>query len=80
MTKIDNETLEPIPPNLGPNEKELVLLIYEECIIHSSDWKRKVGAKDKKTAIMLGVVLNTVTEALYRKENMKKYGNELKES
>ncbi|CAJ0823552.1 12244_t:CDS:2 [Entrophospora sp. SA101] len=60
MTKIDNETLKPIPPNLGPNEKELVLLIYEECILNSNDWKRKVCAKDN------------------RKENMKKYGNELK--
>ncbi|CAJ0651522.1 8802_t:CDS:2 [Entrophospora sp. SA101] len=69
MTKIDNETLKPIPPNLGPNEKELVLLIYEECILNSNDWKRKVCAKD---------MLNTVTEALDRKENMKKYGNELK--
>ncbi|PKB93889.1 hypothetical protein RhiirA5_303669, partial [Rhizophagus irregularis] len=34
-----------IPPTLGPNDKEIVLIIYNECVFYSNDGKRGVWAK-----------------------------------
>ena len=37
MTKYNNETLEPIAPNLAPGEKELVLVAKDVCIVHTKE-------------------------------------------
>ena len=39
MAKYEGESMEWIPPILGPNEKEIVLVTYDECIFYSNDSK-----------------------------------------
>ena len=37
MTKYDDKTLELIAPTLAPGEKELVLVVQDECIVHTNE-------------------------------------------
>ena len=46
MTTFDDETLEPIPPILGPDEKEIILVTHDECIFYSYDGKRGVWVRN----------------------------------
>ena len=46
MTTFDDETLEPIPPILSPDKKEIVLVTHDECIFYSNDGKRGVWVRD----------------------------------
>src|SRR5207248_7660614 len=46
MTTFDDETLEPIPPILSPDKKEIVLVTHDECIFYSNDGKRGVWVKN----------------------------------
>jgi hypothetical protein len=41
MCKYDDVTMEPIPPILGPGEKEHVLLPQDECIVSTNDGPHK---------------------------------------
>ena len=45
MAKYEGESMERIPPILGPNEKEIVLVTHDECIFYSNDGKRGIWAK-----------------------------------
>ena len=46
MTTFDDETLEPIPPILGSDEKEIILVTHDECIFYSYDGKRGVWVRN----------------------------------
>jgi hypothetical protein len=46
MTTFDDETLEPIPPILGPDEKKIILVTHDECIFYSYDGKRGVWVRN----------------------------------
>ena len=37
-----------IPPTLGTNEKEIILVTHNECIFYSNDGKRDVWAKSRE--------------------------------
>src|SRR2546421_9985020 len=45
MAKYEGENMEQIPPTLGPNDKEIVLVTHDECIFYSNDGKRGIWAK-----------------------------------
>jgi len=45
MAKYEGENMERIPPTLGPDEKEIILITHDECIFYSNDGKRGVWAK-----------------------------------
>lgn len=48
MCKYDDKTLEPIPPILGPGEKEHVLLPQDECTVSTNDHQRRMWLKDNQ--------------------------------
>ncbi len=35
-------------PTLGPNDKEVILITYNECVFYSNNEKRGVWAKSRK--------------------------------
>jgi len=39
MAKYEDKSMERIPPILGPNEKEIILIMHDECIFYSNDGK-----------------------------------------
>jgi hypothetical protein len=46
MCKYDDVTLEPVPPNLAPGEKEHVLIPQDKCIVKVNDSTRRQWLKD----------------------------------
>jgi hypothetical protein len=48
MCKYDDITMEPIPPTLGPGEKEHILLPQDECIVSTNDGPRKQWLQGNK--------------------------------
>ena len=48
MAKYDGEQMERIAPNLPENNKEIILITYDECIFYSNDGKRGVWAKSSE--------------------------------
>jgi len=48
MCKYDNKTLEPIPPTLGPGEKEHVLLPQDECTVSTNDHPCQLWLKNNQ--------------------------------
>lgn len=51
MSTYDDTTLDRIPPQLGPGEKEHVLLCQDECIFHSNDGQRKMWLRNNEQPI-----------------------------
>src|SRR6266545_4836608 len=45
MAKYKSENIERIPPILGPNKKEIILVTHDECVFYSNDGKRGIWAK-----------------------------------
>ncbi|GES93332.1 hypothetical protein RCL_jg21131.t1 [Rhizophagus clarus] len=45
MAKYEGENMEQIPPTLGPNDKEIILVTHDECVFYSNDGKQGVWAK-----------------------------------
>ena len=48
MCKYDDKTLEPIPPTLGPREKEHALLPQDECTFNTNDHPRRLWLKNNQ--------------------------------
>ena len=48
MCKYDDKTLEPIPPILGPGEKEHVLVAQDECTVSTNDHPHRMWLKDNQ--------------------------------
>jgi hypothetical protein len=42
MAKYEGENMERIPPTLGADEKEVILVTHDECVFYSNDGKRGV--------------------------------------
>jgi hypothetical protein len=42
MATYDNETLDRIPPNLQPREKEHVLVVQDETVFHTNEYCRQL--------------------------------------
>ena len=42
MYKYDDETLEPIPPTLGPGEQFHILVPHDEVIFHSNEQRQQM--------------------------------------
>jgi hypothetical protein len=40
MATYDDQTLEPIPPMLQPGEKEHVLVVQDETVFHTNEYRR----------------------------------------
>src|SRR3954447_22399215 len=45
MAKYEGENMERIPPTLGPNDKEIILVTHDESVFYSNNGKRGVWAK-----------------------------------
>ena len=45
MAKYEGETMKRIPPILESNDKEIILVIYDECIFYSNNRKQDVWIK-----------------------------------
>ena len=45
MAKYKGENMERIPPILGSNKKEIILITHDECVFYSNDGKRGIWAK-----------------------------------
>ena len=41
MATYDNETLDKIPPKLQPREKEHVLVVQDETVFHTNEYRRR---------------------------------------
>lgn len=46
MCQYDDTTLEPIPPTLGPGEKEHVLVPQDECIVSTNEARRRAWMQE----------------------------------
>ena len=51
MAKYEEENIERIPQILKANEKEIILIMHDECIFYSNNGKQEVWA-NRKVIIM----------------------------
>ncbi len=51
IVKYNRNDMKRIPPQLKDNEKEYILIIYNECIFYANDGKREIWASNSELPI-----------------------------